>query len=69
MQYANKRTKFKIMVAQIKEQQQQEVAATHSSVEEDRKVYLQAAIVRIMKTRKVIQHNALIQEVISHSRG
>lgn len=69
MQYTNKRTKFKIMTAQIKEQQQQEVTATHSSVEEDRKVYLQAAIVRIMKTRKVILHNSLIQEVISHSRG
>lgn len=39
---------------------------TRSAVDEDRKMYLQAAIVRIMKARKVLRHNALIQEV---SRG
>lgn len=36
---------------------------TRSAVDEDRKMYLQAAIVRIMKARKVLRHNALIQEV------
>lgn len=38
---------------------------TRSAVDEDRKMYLQAAIVRIMKARKVLRHNALIQEVSS----
>lgn len=40
---------------------------TRSAVDEDRKMYLQAAIVRIMKARKVLRHNALIQEVIWES--
>lgn len=60
--YTNKRTKFKITVASPKEVQQ-EVEHTHTSVDEDRKLYLQAAIVRIMKARKVLQHSLLIQEV------
>ncbi|XP_063778198.1 cullin-2 isoform X3 [Pseudophryne corroboree] len=46
-----------------------EVEQTRSAVDEDRKMYLQAAIVRIMKARKVLRHNALIQEVISQSRA
>lgn len=41
----------------------QEVEQTRSAVDEDRKMYLQAAIVRIMKARKILRHNALIQEV------
>ena len=40
---------------------------TRSAVDEDRKMYLQAAIVRIMKARKVLRHNALIQEVKGES--
>ena len=41
----------------------QEMEQTRSAVDEDRKMYLQAAIVRIMKARKLLRHNALIQEV------
>ncbi len=36
---------------------------TQASVDEDRKLYLQATIVRIMKSRKNLNHNLLIQEV------
>ena len=62
MKYTNKRTKFRI-AGTVQKETPQEVEQTHHAVEEDRKMYLQAAIVRIMKSRKVLKHNQLIQEV------
>ncbi|KAJ1994481.1 hypothetical protein H4R33_000266 [Dimargaris cristalligena] len=38
--------------------------ATRRVVEEDRRLYLQALIVRIMKTRRQLSHNQLVAEVI-----
>lgn len=67
MEYTNKRTKFRITAA-VQKETPQEVEQTMNSVEEDRKMYLQAAIVRIMKSRKVLKHNALIQEVYAQSK-
>jgi cullin 2 len=68
LEYNNKRTKFRITAA-LQRESPQEVEQTLSSVDEDRKLYLQAAIVRVMKSRKILRHNALIQEVCMHFLG
>uniref|UniRef100_A0A8C2DDL8 Cullin 2 n=1 Tax=Cyprinus carpio TaxID=7962 RepID=A0A8C2DDL8_CYPCA len=83
MSFTSKRTKFKITTSMQKDTPQvqrltlsrchyissRELEQTRSAVDEDRKMYLQAAIVRIMKARKVLRHNALIQEVINQSKA
>lgn len=66
--YSNKRTKFRI-AGTVQRETPQEVEQTHHAVDEDRKMYLQAAIVRIMKSRKILKHNQLIQEVLSQSKA
>uniref|UniRef100_H2YFG0 Cullin family profile domain-containing protein n=1 Tax=Ciona savignyi TaxID=51511 RepID=H2YFG0_CIOSA len=68
MKFSNKRTKFRVAFTQTQKEQVVEVQQTHSSVADDRKLYLQAAIVRIMKARKVLHHNSLMEEVINKSR-
>uniref|UniRef100_A0A3Q4ARL0 Cullin family profile domain-containing protein n=1 Tax=Mola mola TaxID=94237 RepID=A0A3Q4ARL0_MOLML len=68
MSFTSKRTKFKITTSMQKDTPQ-EMEQTRSAVDEDRKMYLQAAIVRIMKARKMLRHNALIQEVINQSKA
>lgn len=68
LEYSNKRTKFRITAA-LQRETPQEVEQTLSAVDEDRKLYLQAAIVRIMKSRKMLKHTCLIQEVLSQSKG
>jgi len=62
MDYSNKRTKIKIN-AVVQKETPQETETTQTSVDEDRKLYLQATIVRIMKSRKNLNHNVVIQEV------
>lgn len=60
--YHNKRTKFRVTGA-LQRDAPSETEATHRSVDDDRKLYLQAAIVRTMKSRKILRHNQLVQEV------
>ncbi|XP_036166172.1 cullin-2-like isoform X1 [Myotis myotis] len=68
MNFSSKRKTFKITPSMQKDTPR-EMEQTRSAVDEDRKMCLQAAIVRIMKARKVLRHNALIQEVIRQPRA
>ncbi|KAM0751648.1 Cullin-domain-containing protein [Meredithblackwellia eburnea MCA 4105] len=61
-----KSKKIRVMLnAPIKSEAKQEAADTLKHVDEDRKFVIQAVIVRIMKARKQMKHQALIQEAIA----
>jgi len=62
--YKNKRTKININIP-VPQQVKDDSDSTHKTVEEDRKLQIQAAIVRVMKMRKKHQHANLISEVVS----
>ncbi|KAJ3200955.1 hypothetical protein HDU82_008478 [Entophlyctis luteolus] len=69
LKFSNKRTKLKISAIAQSESVSHESEVTRQAVDEDRKLFLQATIVRIMKSRRVIQHNQLVPEVIEHARS
>merc|ERR1712031_123340 len=58
------RIKINPQMSKKKGEDSQQQKATKQKIEEDRKHEIEAAIVRIMKARKIITHNNLVAETI-----
>lgn len=48
----------------LKTVEQKDIEGVHRTIDEDRKMVIQASIVRTMKARQTLKHSLLMQEVI-----
>ncbi|KAK1609054.1 hypothetical protein QYE76_032727 [Lolium multiflorum] len=61
--FTSKLFKVKIGTVAVQKESEPEKMETRHRVEEDRKPQIEAAIVRIMKARRVLDHNSIVTEV------
>ena len=62
MQFKNSLFKIKVPIAQAKENKIAEKIEVVEKVDEDRRHMVEAAIVKVMKTRRKLDHNSLIAD-------
>lgn len=68
LEYCNKRSRVMLNRVGLKDSPQ-EAEQTKRALHDDRKMYIQATLVRVMKCRKVLKHGELIQEVLNQSKA
>jgi len=67
-QFQSKRLRLKV-ASTMQRETPKDNEETYESIAEDRKLFLQAAIVRIMKARKTLTHVNLVQETIGQAKA
>ncbi|KAK8931857.1 Cullin-1 [Metarhizium anisopliae] len=67
-EFKSKKIRVNLNLGGVKEAKQEETE-TNKTIEEDRKLVLQSAIVRIMKARKKVKHTQLVSETINQIRS